>query len=137
MRFDAIAVNMVEAPVLDVVLMAAVANGDMAAARTMGVKLALMILVIARAQGGAAGRHCVASSVGKCRLPGGAPRQPSADMRYFLAASLTACLTFATAPFTSPLASSTLPSRSSFLSPARSPAVCLILPFTLSIISPI
>jgi hypothetical protein len=47
MRFDAIVVNMVEATILDVVLMAAVANGDMAAARTMGVKLALMILVIA------------------------------------------------------------------------------------------
>lgn len=47
MRFDAIAVNMVEAAILDVVLMAAMANRGMAAARTMGVKLALMTLVIA------------------------------------------------------------------------------------------
>jgi hypothetical protein len=47
MRIDAFAVNMVEATILDVVLMAAVANGCMAAAWSVGMKLALMTLVIA------------------------------------------------------------------------------------------
>jgi hypothetical protein len=47
MRLDALAVNMVEATVLDVVLMAAVANGCVAAAWSVGVKPALMTLVIA------------------------------------------------------------------------------------------
>src|SRR5579864_6150443 len=74
---------------------------------------------------------------GTKRLPGHAPRQPSSLNRYLFTSSLTACLTSSTAPFTLPLASSTFPSRSRFLSPVTAPAACLILPLTLSMISPI
>src|SRR5580658_8309821 len=56
--------------------------------------------------------------------------------RYFFTASLMACLASSTAPLTLPLASSSFPSRSSFLSPVAAPAACLILPLALSMSSP-
>src|SRR5437016_2209645 len=59
-------------------------------------------------------------------------RARGATSRYFLTAFLTACFASSNAPFAAPLASSTLPWRSSFLSPVAAPATFFILPLTLS-----